>query len=192
VSLSPNDLSIGGSITPCVIDAKRYARRQEYVDAIVAVSDSDDEALTLEHRTCLAESFVDGYGVDEIVAAGVTPQDIRDEPDAGPGEMGLEFSDEQAASLYDRLTGCMDVRAFLIEGIGGDDLSQESMDCLDENLTDDLIERFLITGFTQGDAGFEDNPELEDELDEAVGPCLIQPGSDRPRRRLSTLDVTLS
>ncbi len=56
---------------------------------------------------------------------------------------------------------------------GTDELSQESMDCLDENLTDDLIERFLITGFTQGDAGFEDNPELEDEMDEAVGPCLV-------------------
>lgn len=146
--------------------------RQEYVDAIVAVSESDDEAFTLEHRTCVAESIVDGYGVDGIVASGITPQDIRDEPDAGPGEMGLEFSDEQAASFYDRLTACMDVRALLIEGFGGDELSQEAADCLDENLTDDLIERFLITGFTQGDAGFEDNPELEDEMDDAVSPCL--------------------
>lgn len=146
--------------------------RQEYVDAIVAISESDDEAFTVEHRTCVAESFVDGFGVDEIVAAGVTPDDIRDDPDDGPGELGLEFSDEQAASFYDRLTGCMDVRALIMEAFGGDDLSQESVDCLDENLSDDLIERFLIMGFTQGDPGFEETPELEDELEDAVGGCL--------------------
>ena len=120
---------------------------------------------------------MDGFGVDEIVAAGVTPDDVGSDEVDGPGDLGLEFSDEQAASFYDRLTGCMDVKALVIEGMtNGADLPEDAADCLDENLTDDLLEGFLTTGFTQGDAGFEDDPELETELDDAVAPCMALSG----------------
>jgi hypothetical protein len=151
--------------------------RQGYVDAIVAISDDDDDSLTIDHRTCVAESFVDGFGVDEIVAAGVTPDTIAEDGVDGPGDLGLEFTDDQATSFYDRLTDCMDVRGLVLDAMSdGGEMPPEAVACLDENLSDDLLERYITVGFTQGDAGFEDDPDLETELDEALTPCMALSG----------------
>lgn len=153
------------------ISAGAAGLRQEYVDAIVEISDDGDEAFTVEDRTCMAESFVDGLGVDAMDEAGVTPDDIRADPDSGPGELGFDFSGEQAADFYDRLSGCMNVRAFFLEGMGsGGELPDEAIACLDENISDDLLERFFTVGFTEGDAGFDD--DLDQELDDALEPCI--------------------
>ncbi|HEX6424697.1 MAG TPA: hypothetical protein VFZ79_14540 [Acidimicrobiales bacterium] len=149
------------------------AQRQAYVDAIVALEDDDDD-LTPDQRRCVAESFVDGYGADEIAAAGVTPDDLaRDDVDS-PDDLGLDFSDEQAAAFYQRLTGCMDIRAALIESIAGEGGAEVPglVQCLDENLTDDLIERIVTIGFTQGEDGLDATPGLDAELEEALTPCL--------------------
>jgi hypothetical protein len=148
--------------------------RQEYVDAIVAIADDeDDEAFPPEARLCVAESFVDAFGAEEMREAGVEPEDIAGDV-GGPGELGLDFSDEQSAAFYDQMSGCMDLRSLIVEGVLGaeSELPPEAVACLDENLTDDLLERFFVTGFTQGDAGFEDNPELEAEFNDAVTPCM--------------------
>lgn len=144
--------------------------RQDYVDAIVETAGDGEVPFTVEDRTCMAESFVDGLGVDAMDEAGVTPDDIRDDPDSSPSELGLEFSGEQAADFYDRLSGCMNVRALFLEAMGaGGELPDEAVACIDENVSDDLLERFFTVGFTEGDEGFEDG--LDQELEDAVAPC---------------------
>lgn len=147
--------------------------RDEYVDAIVAIAGGDDiEGFPPEARQCVAESFVDGFGAEEIAAAGVAPEDIADHD--APGDIGLEFSDEQAEAFYTQMDGCMDLRQLLVDGILGvdGDVPPEVAACFDENLTDDLLQRFFTTGFTQGDAGFEENPQLEAEFNAALEPCM--------------------
>lgn len=149
------------------------ADRQEYVDAIVGLAEEDDDdVLDADKRTCVAESYVDGYGVDEMAADGVTPEDIENGDLDAPGDIGLDFSQEQADDFYDRLQDCMDIRAVIIESAASDDVPQEALDCIDGNLDDDLLERFIVTGFTKGDAGFDDDPELEAELEAALAPCM--------------------
>lgn len=150
--------------------------RQEYVDAVVAIWDDDDEGFSADARTCVAESFVDAYGVEELEAADLTPDDIAESDAAGPGDLDLDLSDEQRASFSDRMTGCLDLRALVGEVLGADgELPPEVVACLDENLTDDLLVEFFTTGFTEGDAGFEDDPALEEEFNTAVSPCMAQP-----------------
>ena len=147
-------------------------QRDEYVEAIVAIAGDDDiEGFPPEARQCVAESFVDGFGAEEMAAAGVTPEDIGDHD--APGDIGLDFSDEQADAFYEQMSGCMDLRALLVEGIlGSGDAPPEVAACFDENLSEDLLQRFFTTGFTQGDAGFEENPELEAEFNAALEPCM--------------------
>lgn len=148
-------------------------QRDEYVEAIVAIAGDDDiEGFPPEARQCVAESFVDGFGAEEMAAAGVTPEDIADHD--APGDIGLDFSDEQADAFYEQMSGCMDLRALLVEGILGSDgdVPPEVAACFDENLSEDLLQRFFTTGFTQGDAGFEENPELEAEFNAALEPCM--------------------
>lgn len=150
-------------------------RRQEYVDAVVAIWDDDDEGFSADARTCVAESFVDAYGVEELEAADLTPEDIADSGADGPGDLGLDLSEEQRSSFSDRMTGCLDLRSLVGEVLGsGDELPPEVVQCLDDNLTDDLLVEFFTTGFTQGEAGFEDDPSLEEEFNAAVSPCMAQ------------------
>ncbi len=149
--------------------------RQEYVDAIVFIgSENDNEAFPEEARLCVAESFVDAFGAEQIQAAGIEPEDITSGEMDGTDDLDLDFSEEQAADFYERMTGCMDLREMVVEGILGveNQVTPEAVACLDENLTDDLLERFFVTGFTQGDEGFEDEPGLEQEFETAVTPCL--------------------
>jgi hypothetical protein len=152
-------------------------QRQEYVDAIVALADDDDnEAFTAEHRTCVAESFVDGYGVDELADADVTPDDIRSRGADGPGELGLDFSDAQASDFYDRMSGCMDLRTVVLDSVASEIDDPEVLDCLDENVTDDLLERVVVAGFTEGDDAFAPGSELEQEYQGAIMPCVTLAG----------------
>ena len=149
--------------------------RQEYVDAIVFIgSENDNEAFPEDARLCVAESFVDAFGAEQIQAAGITPEDITSGEMDGTDDLGLEFSEEQASAFYDQMTGCVDLRELVVEGILGaeNELTPELIACLDENLTDDLLEQFFVTGFTQGDEGFETNPGIEQEFETAVTPCI--------------------
>jgi hypothetical protein len=150
--------------------------RQQYVDAVAAIwDDEEDERFSVDDRRCVAESFVDAYGVEEIEAAGVTPDDIAESDAAGPGDLELDLSEEQRSSFSDQMTGCLDLRALVGEVLGADgEMPPEVVACLDENLTDDLLVEFFTTGFTEGDAGFEDDPALEEEFNAAVSPCMAQ------------------
>ena len=153
-------------------------QRQDYVDALEASAEQDG-GLSAEERTCVAESFVDGYGADAIDEAGVTPDEIRDA--TGPDELGLDFSDEQKDEFYAQLTDCMDVRTLMLDALSEDaDSPDEVRACLDDNIDDDLIREFLVTGFTEGDAGFEDNPDLEAQLNAAFALCVPTTGAPAP------------
>lgn len=144
-------------------------QRQEYVDALAA-SAEEDSALEDEQIRCVAESFVDGYGAAELADTDVTPDDLRDA--GGPGELGLEFTDAQKDDFYERMTGCMDVRALMLDALSqGAGAPDEARACLDEALDDDLIRDFLVVGFTEGDAGFEANPDLEAQLNALFTGC---------------------
>ena len=143
--------------------------RQEYVDALVA-SAEEESGLDDEQTQCVAESFVDGYGAAELADADVTPEDMRDA--GGPGELGLDFSDAQRDDFYERLTGCMDVRSLMLDAFtDGAEAPDEVRACLDDQLDDDLLRDFLVVGFTEGDAGFEDNPDLETDLNAVFEAC---------------------
>lgn len=174
-----SDSSTGGTATgddaPAETDASDDGQREEYVEAIVAIAGEDDiDSFPPEARQCVAESFVDGFGAEEIAAAGVTPEDITGGEVGGPGDLGLDFSDEQADAFYEQMSGCLDLRELLVNGILGveGDVPPEVTACFDENLSDDLLQQFFTTGFTQGDAGFEENPELEEEFNNALTPCM--------------------
>jgi hypothetical protein len=99
-----------------------------------------------------------------------------------PADIGLDFSGEQSASFYDRMTGCMDVKALLIDSIVGDDLPQEAADCLHENLSDDLVERVVTIGYTQGETGL-DAARVAVEVEEAVAFCMALSATTRRWRR---------
>ncbi|MGH9112143.1 MAG: hypothetical protein ACRDZN_07600 [Acidimicrobiales bacterium] len=147
----------------------RSEEGQEYVDAIVAAS--GDAGATDEENECLARSFVDAIGLDELREA-VTPAEIEENPDSSPADMGIPLDEEQADAFWDDLNGCMDVEALFIEGIAEDEaLSDEDRACLEEAFDDDLIKQIMVGVLVEGEDSLEGDDELMGELFGVYSAC---------------------
>lgn len=142
---------------------------REYVDAIVA--SGDDSELTDEENECFARAFVDAVGVDQLQGA-VSPDEIRDNPDSSPSEFGLTLDDAQADAFWDDINECMDVRAAFIESLtSGEDVPDETVECLEGAIDDDLLKRLLITSLMEGDDALEEDEDLMGDLVGVFSEC---------------------
>ncbi|HET6834084.1 MAG TPA: hypothetical protein VFH30_09445 [Acidimicrobiales bacterium] len=145
------------------------AEGQEYVDAIVASNDESD--LTDEQNECFARAFVDAVGVDQLQGA-VSPDEIRENPESSPGEFGITLDGDQADALWEDVNECMDVRAAFVEGLTqGEDMSQETVDCLEDAIDDDLLQRVLVTSLMEGEEALQEDEELTSDLIGALSDC---------------------
>jgi hypothetical protein len=142
---------------------------QEYVDAIVA--SNDDSELTDEENECFARAFVDAVGVDELQGA-VTPDEIREDPESSPDEFGITLDDDQADALWEDVNECMDVRAAFVEGLTeGEDMSEETVDCLEDAIDDDLLKRVLVTSLMEGEDALQEDQDLMSDLIGVLSDC---------------------
>jgi hypothetical protein len=145
------------------------AEGQEYVDAIVASNDDSD--LTDDENECFARAFVDAVGVEQLQGA-VTPDEIREDPESSPEEFGITLDEDQADAFWEDVNECMDVRAAFVEGLTeGEDMSQETVDCLEGAIDDDLLKRVLVTSLIEGEDALEEDQELMSDLIGVLGDC---------------------
>jgi hypothetical protein len=145
------------------------AEGEEYVDAIVA-SNTETE-LTDEENECFARAFVDAVGVEELQGA-VSPDEIRANPESTPQEFGITLDDDQADAFWNDVNECMDVRAAFVEGITeGENLSEETVNCLEDAIDDDLLKRVLVTSLIEGDEALDEDEELMRDLIGALSQC---------------------
>jgi hypothetical protein len=145
------------------------AEGQEYVDAIVA--SNDDSELTDDENECFARAFVDAVGVEQLQGA-VTPDEIREDPESSPEEFGITLDEDQADAFWEDVNECMDVRAAFVEGLTeGEDMSQETVDCLEGAIDDDLLKRVLVTSLIEGEDALQEDQELMSDLIGVLGDC---------------------
>jgi hypothetical protein len=145
--------------------------RQEYIDAIVAATPPDPsvgfDAAAVE---CLATAFVDAAGTDALSDA-VTPEELQENPDVGPTELGVEFPDNADDVFYDELSTCVDIRALILTNLSGGD--EAVSECLEDAVDDDLVKDYTVAVFISGLA--EGDPErtaLEQRISDVVDPCM--------------------
>lgn len=142
---------------------------QAYVDAIMETG-VDDETLTEDQNRCFAEAVVTGLGVEAFEEAGVTPDDIRENPDDSPSDLGLEFSEEQADGFWDAANECVDVRELFLESMSqGQELTDEQKACLAEGLDEEFIKTIFLASFTEDAESFDE--ETTNRLAEVMGAC---------------------
>ncbi|HET6953164.1 MAG TPA: hypothetical protein VFI47_22470, partial [Acidimicrobiales bacterium] len=147
--------------------------RQAYVDAIVAASEGDGE-LDAGQVTCLARGYVDGVGTGVLREAGITPESIRDDPDANPTDAGLALTTAQAEAIYDEVSGCLDVQALMVYSLTtASAMPEAAKACVAESLSEDLAEDMFVAIYTSGAEAFErPGTPLYDQYEREVGPCL--------------------
>jgi hypothetical protein len=140
--------------------------RDAYVDKIA--STIDDPALNNDERHCFASAVVDAIGVDTLKAK----VDL-DKIDAGftPADSGIEISDQQGADFYDRFSDCADVRTLILDSLSsGQELPEQTQQCLEDNIDDALVKQILVTSFTKGSAAAND-PDLGEKLNAVTTAC---------------------
>jgi hypothetical protein len=145
--------------------------RDRYVEALAGSLDDGD--LDEAERDCFASSLVDTVGVDEL-SDKVQPEDI--DADFTPTDVGITIDDDQGGDFYDRLNECVDVQALFLESLSaGQELPEETVQCLEDNIDEDLIEQIIVTSFTQGDAAAQD-PEIAEAMSTVTTECAPAAG----------------
>lgn len=141
---SAPETSVGGTATTTgLVTEEDFV---EFAAGEIALGDA-------EQSRCLGQAVIDAIGYDEMVAAGVTPEDL-----AGAGdldELGVPIDEADRVQLQDDIAQCGD----LIEAaIVRSELNEVQADCLREVFNNDLIaENFVVELL-----GVEPSPELEE------------------------------
>lgn len=147
--------------------------RAAYVDAVV--ESSGDESYSDEENRCVAEAYVDVIGLDELRGA-AAPDEIRDSPDSGPYELGIELDEARATVLYDALNHCVDLRRSMIDRIVADEQAPEvATACIEEQLDDDLVRDVMVLLITQGNDALAQPSGAGSRYVEALTSCALEP-----------------
>ena len=141
----------------------------EYIDAITEAGEDPDS--TPEQNRCVAEAFVDTLGVEGFVAAGVSPDDIRNDPDSTPKSLGITFTDAQKDTLWDAINECRDIPEFIVEQISKDgQYTAEQTACLKDGLSEDLVKGLFLPALLEGD-DYDPDPAVTSQLAALMGQC---------------------
>ncbi len=117
---------------------------------------SDDDA------ECLADRFLDVLGGSEALEAeGITPEELAESE--SPADLGLELDDDDGAAFGEAFTACdlplADLIVQSIESSEGEEVSDETKACIDENFDEEGFARLVGQGFATGEDFDAQDPE---------------------------------
>lgn len=137
--------------------------RDDYLAAAVEAV-ADDPSLTAEQARCFFSHNLDAVGIEALVEAGVSPEELAETGDFDP----FLSEDERQATFVDVMVDCFDVTEMLASESGGL-LSDEDIACLREQVD----ERWLaeIVNALQLPDGYERRPEAAEAYDQLAEAC---------------------
>ena len=105
--------------------------------------------VTDEQADCVGEGFVDDIGIDKLTEYGILTEDLEATDEAL--DITMEQADAEAAAAV--LVGCTDAAKLFSDAMfQGEDIPAEAQACIDEALTDDVIEDFFTATFAKDEA----------------------------------------
>lgn len=147
-----------------------------YVDALTDGFAGD--GVTDDQARCAAEAAVDAIGVDTFQQNGITPEDLEIENDSF--DLGFALTQQQAEDLVDGLDDCVDLRGLVLADMADDDdLTDEQKDCLEREITTEVLKAMMVEIYTASpddpEAGFEAFARLL-EIAQSCGIPLLDSG----------------
>jgi hypothetical protein len=104
--------------------------------------------VTQEQADCVGDGFVERIGVDQLQEYGVITDDLE-----ASDSVNVKMSQEDAEAAAAVLVECTDASQLFRDAVfSGEEVPEEAQACLDDALTDDLIEAFFAATFTQDQA----------------------------------------
>ena len=131
-----------------------------------SIMDSNDETfeVTQEQADCVGDGMVEDIGTDNLVEYGLITEDNK----AADGLETVKMSEDDAQSAADVMQDCADVKEIFATAMG--ELPAEAQDCIDEKLTDDVLNKFLVAVFSN------DQEAGTQEITAALTECLTPQG----------------
>lgn len=108
------------------------------------IMDSNDETfkVTQEQADCLGDGMVDEIGTDQLVEYGLITEDMKE----NEGIDSVKMNESDAQSAADVMQDCADIKKIFTEAMGTG-MPEEAAACVDEKLTDDVLNEFLVAIF---------------------------------------------
>jgi hypothetical protein len=128
------------------------------------------EGFSEEEADCIAAALVDVVGVEELEAAGAWDR-IQDDPDGSLADFGITLDESQSSTLFDGMNECKDMRAYFEETLTTEGLPPELSACVLDGIDDATLQRIIMAGFTEGDAGLDAEADLTAAVEQAASEC---------------------
>lgn len=124
---------------------------QDYADALTAglPVDEDGPGFSAEQTVCIGEGFASAIGIDAFRSAGVAPEVVAQDPNAF-GELGIDAATAEAMAVAVEDCG-VDYKSLLLATFEGSDQSPEQIDCVDKELTPDVVHDLIVASFLNVD-----------------------------------------
>ena len=108
-----------------------------------SIMDSNDETfeVTQEQADCVGDGMVEDIGADQLVEYGIITVDNK----ASDGIESVKMSEDDAQAAADTMQDCADIKEIFTGAMG--ELPEEAKTCIDEKLTDEVLNEFLVSVF---------------------------------------------
>ena len=109
-----------------------------------SIMDSSDETFKVnqEQADCVGDGMVEDIGTDQLVEYGLITEDMKE----SEGIDSVKMSEADAQSAADVMQDCADIKKIFTDAMGTG-MPEEAAACVDEKLTDDVLNDFLVAVF---------------------------------------------
>ena len=102
--------------------------------------------VTEEQADCVGEGFVDEIGTDKLTEYGILTEDLE----ASDETLGTKMEQADAEAAAGVIVECTDAEKLFSDAMSqGQEIPAEAQACIDEALTDDVLEDFFTATFAQ-------------------------------------------
>lgn len=119
-----------------------------------SIMDSNDETfeVTQEQADCVGEGMVEDIGTDQLVEYKILTEDLEASED---GIESVEMSEDDAQAAADTMQDCADIKEIFTGAMS--ELPEEAQTCIEEKLTDDVLNEFLVAVFMNDEEAGQQN-----------------------------------
>ena len=145
---------------------------QAYVDAMVAGMTNDETVpISKAQAECFSSRTVKTIGVDNLKAAGITPEAMGSSSDTSLDLSKTKLSVADANKVYDHFGECgVDLRDMMMQSFSKDEsITPEIKACFEGALSEKNLRALMVVTMTKGSDAVENDPALKTFMGSIMG-----------------------
>lgn len=137
--------------------------------------DLGDTDVSREQADCMAETIVDGVGVDQLKEYGVLDDDATVNDNLADTELEQDDADTVAGALVDCIGAEEIVKAQMLQ----DRMTKAQRSCIVEAVGAEQLKALISTGFQSG----EPDADAQDQMQQDMDACMKKQQEKKPKKK---------